>query len=882
MKINRVESKHPRLNKLKESALGNLLAFFYLHWLLLATIIGLTLSCAVLLFFAEMIFPDTVHMYNYAMTRNAFDELRNQKHYHAAAFVMEQNPQFLKEADDGIEYQMELSDVYSHIGEYSKAEAILLGIYNMDDEAYTHFKQLKSEDEEQLKYIMPMLKASTAVALTDLYEKMGDTARQRMFYIVSERAYNDFAKIDVDDIVDGMDEDEAEEVASMIYKSRSASRTTQLLRGLKVKYNEDRLQAIIGLANVVDTIWDKSNYNSAFKLKHISQLVDWKLQNGYKIGAYPYLYMGAELIYATKNLYDPAFEYAGSLAQAAFNVGDSDNGYKLMRLYQRYIEKNYSKDDIERLKGMLLICRYLDSQNDSEKLAETLTDICGRMKNEITKNFVGLSTDQREMLVKSLREPFDFAIEMASKYQTPALANLCFDNLIFERGLLMRSDALLRQSVSRDSEMAKVYQQWIMDSRELATREKMSGIGNVVRIRQLKSSIAEADKKLSKYEGFTSVRNLDLPNRKKIQSSLTDNGVFVEFAQHPIGKDTLLYAIMLPSKGEAKFVNLCNYSQVRNELKRGINDVYTDPTLTDKLTGKLTKNLPSEANIYYTTSGVFSQMAIPALCVSYSGNRYLADNYNFSLFSAPSEVADKHKAAALDAGTSITLWGGIDYGEMPADSVSSTLSMRGISRGEPLHYLPGSKNEIERINHLLTAHGLHPKTFTGLDASKKSFLGQNAGLIHISTHGSFDASYRGNPLTSSVLFFAGANPSWANLQPMTAEEKGIVNGLDISSMNLSDCELVVLSACETGLGYIDSREGVYGLQRAFKLAGADKVMMSMWSVSDAVTSDFMVAFYENLLSDSEPNPEKALRKAQRQIRRLHPMPSDWGAFVIMN
>lgn len=881
MKINRIESKHPRLNKLKESVIGNVFYFIYLHWLVFVYILGIALSCFVLLFVAELIFPETVHMFGYGMTKRMFSELQNQKLYHSAAFVLEQNPQFLKESDDGIEFQMELADVYSHIGEYNKAEKILLGLYKMDKEAYIRFNEMDGKKHPELEVIVPMLHISTATALIDLYESMGDYGRQKEFYLKAEKALKKLKSQDMSILYDEMDEDKAEELASIDFDELFD--TSLLLRGLKVKYHESPLQAISDLKAKVDSIAPSSRFNTAFKLKHISTLVEWKMRNRQVVGAYPYLYLGADFCFSTKNLYDPALEYSGPLAKTAFEIGDKETGYKLLRLFQHYLERNYSPGDINRLKGQMLLCRYYDSNQDVEKLTNSLIEICHGLKDKITENFIGLSSDQREYLAASLREPFDYAVEMAMKHETQQLAQLCIDNLMFERGLLLRSDASMRNAVKESTDSAS-YTQLISMQRELAARQHLSGPGNALKIGQLKSKIKELEKSLASIPAYEKVASTTIPTFGQLKKALGPKGYYVELGQLNLSSQCpLLYALVLSPDGKASAIKLTSLDEVTRRMHRSINEIYTDQDLTQKLLGKVLSKIPEGSKVNYSVSGIFSQLSLPAMSLSFERNLYLADKYDLRLISSPASLKDKESQWKLLANNGvISLWGGIDYGNVNRpDSMPASLT-RGLQRGEYLNPLPGSLREIKALQVIFSSHGYKPAIHTAQYATKNSFLKEEPNLLHISTHGAFAVSDNENPLSSSFLFFQGANQSWAVKNPTSLNQTGIVSGVDIQGMNLSECELVVLSACETGLGYADTREGVFGLQRAFKLAGANKILMSMWSVSDAVTAEFMAAFYSYLLEDPNHNAAKALRKARTDIRRYHPMPSDWGAFVLLD
>ncbi len=100
-------------------------------------------------------------------------------------------------------------------------------------------------------------------------------------------------------------------------------------------------------------------------------------------------------------------------------------------------------------------------------------------------------------------------------------------------------------------------------------------------------------------------------------------------------------------------------------------------------------------------------------------------------------------------------------------------------------------------------------------------------------------------------------------------------------LNLENTELVVLSACETGLGEVRNGQGVYGLQRAFMVAGAEAIMMSLWQVEDNATKELMKAFYSIWLSNPDKTKQKAFREAQLTIKSKFPSPIFWGAFVMV-
>ncbi|MCO6488168.1 MAG: CHAT domain-containing protein [Phaeodactylibacter sp.] len=131
------------------------------------------------------------------------------------------------------------------------------------------------------------------------------------------------------------------------------------------------------------------------------------------------------------------------------------------------------------------------------------------------------------------------------------------------------------------------------------------------------------------------------------------------------------------------------------------------------------------------------------------------------------------------------------------------------------------------------------------------------------------------------MHLAGSLRAWRDEPPLRGFDDGILYAYEVSNLNLSNTKLVVLSACETGLGDIRGSEGVYGLQRAFKLAGAQHLIMSLWKISDDATVDFMETFYRNWLSGEEMDIRAAFARTQKAMREKYKDPYLWGAFVLI-
>jgi CHAT domain-containing protein len=174
--------------------------------------------------------------------------------------------------------------------------------------------------------------------------------------------------------------------------------------------------------------------------------------------------------------------------------------------------------------------------------------------------------------------------------------------------------------------------------------------------------------------------------------------------------------------------------------------------------------------------------------------------------------------------------------------------------------LPGTKIEVFNINSLMSESGIKSQFFISDDAHEGQLKGiESTDILHIPKHGFFEESsddvLNNDPLLHSGLLLANIKES-AGL----TEENGIITAKEVVQLNLSDNKLVVLSACETGKGKVVDGEGVYGLQRAFQVAGADNVIISLWKVDNTATQQLMTYFYKGYLKSN--NPRTALKQPQ--------------------
>jgi CHAT domain-containing protein len=394
-----------------------------------------------------------------------------------------------------------------------------------------------------------------------------------------------------------------------------------------------------------------------------------------------------------------------------------------------------------------------------------------------------------------------------------------------------------------------------------------------------------------------------------IEKSLSENSK--EFLQFYFTSKTNLSTIQNNLKGDEaliEIIKLRNYEQVLLDSSRYIGLVVTKDNPQPKLIilpngndleGKYAKmyrlsmknkiideksysyywepfekEVKGKKRIFISSDGVYNQVNLNTL--KKPGSDFLINTYDIILLGNGKDiVAEAHKLSKQTA-KKATLFGFPDYG-------SPTIPE-----------LPATKTEVDGINKVLKASGYQVSELIQKNASENNLkTSQKISILHIATHGYFlqdveKTSWpigvavdnaKDNVLLRSGLMLAGASDADKHSNSLENRSNGIITSYEAMNLDLRGTSLVVLSACETGLGEIKAGEGVYGLQRAFLVAGAEAIIMSLWKVDDAATQLLMNNFYSNWTKTG--NIEKAFKQAQQQLMVKYKDPYYWGAFVLM-
>ena len=272
--------------------------------------------------------------------------------------------------------------------------------------------------------------------------------------------------------------------------------------------------------------------------------------------------------------------------------------------------------------------------------------------------------------------------------------------------------------------------------------------------------------------------------------------------------------------------------------------------------------------------------------------KYLLEETDIRLVTNTKDILKQHVSVVSKTAA---LFSYPDYGVKTTDVTPSTTRLPGFPE---LKELPGTKAESDSIKNIMTAQHWSIQEYIQKKATEDAIKKvNNPQVLHIATHGFFlkDVNEKTdkvmgiqtqiakqNPLLRSGVVLAGAAAIARDSLAANTSEDGILTAYEAIGLDLSATDLVVLSACETGLGELLNGQGVYGLQRAFLIAGAKSVIMSLWVVDDLATQELMTDFYREWLKDPTPgNMHRAFRSAQLKLKEKYDNPYYWGAFVIV-
>lgn len=397
-----------------------------------------------------------------------------------------------------------------------------------------------------------------------------------------------------------------------------------------------------------------------------------------------------------------------------------------------------------------------------------------------------------------------------------------------------------------------------------------------------------------------------------VKNKLNDDDIAIEFITvTPDSVSKINAALLLKNcYSYPKFVALADAFKIKDFYLNGQSD-----SLYNNIWLPISDELNDVNNVYFSPSGEFHNIPIEYLPTE--GGQYMHEQYNIFRLSSTQELL---RSRQVNIVKDAVLFGGLNYdSNIPLVSKNEIVNIpfspidRGLldtlSNRSGFDPLPNTKVEVSEISDILNQSKIQSVVYSGDEGSEESFKmlsGRSIDIIHLSTHGLFVKSFDKNeqrnlyhcllnkdeaqeisiierPLLRSFLVMSGGNRLPKHKYVPEGCEDGILTAQEISRLDLYGVDLVVLSACQTGLGDVDS-EGVWGLQRGFKKAGVNTILMSLDKVDDEATRILMVEFYRNLMNGK--TKRQSLKEAQQYLRKVdngkYYNPKYWASFIMLD
>lgn len=489
------------------------------------------------------------------------------------------------------------------------------------------------------------------------------------------------------------------------------------------------------------------------------------------------------------------------------------------------------------------------------------------------------------------------------------LTEACYNALLFSKSLLLETEKSVVDIIRKegtDDDIANYRNLLAVNNRLLVLRNnyeynKLEIDSLTIQQRELEQRLSHKCQSYNEYETY-----LDI-NYEKVRNSLADHEVVVDFSDYQTEDSVRQYAAYIYDKDKSHpLLVKCFDQQQLDSLLDGMQNftLYNYEQLQDRASKLIWKpmevSIAKGSTVYYIPSGVMHGIALEALPLS--DGTTLGQHYNFVRLTSAREIVNAHHSSKINR--TATLYGGLQYSldpqKMEEESKAYEKSdLAGLVRSEygvsGFKDLRNTKDEVKKIEKTLVDNGFSVKAYLGSKGNAESFValdGKSPAIVHIATHGfyytpdeakgkNFLSGYT-DAMSLSGLVFAGGNAAWLGKKNVDGVLGGVLTAKDIANLDFKGTDLLVLSACKTGQGKVTA-EGVFGLQRAFKKAGVGTIIMSLWNVDDKVTSEFMVAFYGQLTDKANNwNKRKAFEQTKEIIRKNHPDPYYWAAFVMLD
>lgn len=603
-----------------------------------------------------------------------------------------------------------------------------------------------------------------------------------------------------------------------------------------------------------------------------------------------------------------SLQYKG---EAYYKQKRYNEAFDIYRKYTEIIKKKYGEPSSQYQMAIFILANIEGASGNKEKADSLFSSAMCYFLKHAKQSWKFSTASQRELLWKEVLNYLPSTSAFATRYgfNNNKLTELCYDATLFTKALLLDTERSVVEIIRNEGTAEDVENYRLLYTMNNKLQELQKDYEhNRHRIDSLTYKRRELEQKLSskclRYKEYNAFMDLDY---QTIRKSLKENEVVVDFADYIESDSLQKYDVYIFKRDmEHPFLTRCFRQGQLDSLLNGAQSYVlydqeqTRTDATQLLWGAIREHVKEGSTVYYIPSGAIHGIALEALPMA--DGTTLGKHYNFVRLTSARELMRIRRNQPVNK--TATLYGGLKYDlsreKMEEESLKYDTSdlawmMRSGYGDKGFGELKKTREEVEKIGQTLRNNGYTVTTYMGAKGNVESFLNMNGkapSIIHIATHGfyytpdeaknkDFFIGYADDMLMSGLVF-SGGNVAWLNKNPKMLALGGILTAKDIANLDLSGTDLAVLSACKTAQGKVTS-EGIYGLQRAFKKAGVGTIVMSLWSVNDKVTAEFMTTFYERLTApDCAWDKRKAFEQTKEIIRKKHPDPYLCAAFVMLD
>ncbi|MFZ1422607.1 MAG: CHAT domain-containing tetratricopeptide repeat protein [Saprospiraceae bacterium] len=586
------------------------------------------------------------------------------------------------------------------------------------------------------------------------------------------------------------------------------------------------------------------------------------------------------------------------------NTNDFKNAASTYDLAAKILLKTFGREHIEYFSNQFHYARMLRISGQKEEALQLFKSIDAIPKKYIRTVSKYLSEYELEDLIRIYKDYHEEIYSFnASKLDNFELCELSWSNSVFYKSFILGKLIQKRQALDNVDNIQDLRDELTSYYKQRESELRMQEVDRK-NIFTLEETISRIESKIS-----TQLNNLGKEEEdidpSEIRSYLTEGSTGIEFVQYK-NKDSVFYAAILinATSEHPQFIPICDVhslykligkpqrkqadyvSRIYSSNSRGLKlEDLPNKDIRTLLWEPLEKYINRGSDIYISLTGLLHRINFSAIPLEL--DTVVSQNYTLHVMNSLSDLIPDEKRLSISQSNKALVIGGLEYGTEDQQTLAIRAGSGESARFHTWNTISWTKKEIEQISQELIASGIESTILSGKYGTEEGVRenlssGNSYRIIHLSSHGFFEEEEEGKASYTSSLAGSGLVLSNANEAQFStnAEKDGLWSALEISSNRLNSTELVVLSACETGLGRIHQTEGVYGLQRAFKLAGSRYIIMSLWQVPDRETKEFMTAFYKFWLTGKNSIP-KAFQKAQNEIRERYISPYQWAGFILL-